>query len=64
MVGKGVMNTLSTIKEVIDNTEDSLILTVYIISEKSILEHIKYALERGILIDILYVVLRMKINLL
>lgn len=51
-IGKGVKNTLSTVKKIIDNTEDSLILTVYIISETSILEHIKKALERGIRIDI------------
>lgn len=52
-IGDGVRTTSSVINEMIDSTEDSLLLTVFIISNESILKQIIKALDKGISIDIL-----------
>ncbi len=52
-IGKGVRSTSSVIEELIDSTENSLLITIYILSDRKILKKIRESLERGISVDIL-----------
>lgn len=52
-VGKSVRATSSMVEELIDSTENSLLITIYILNDRNILKKIKESLERGIAVDLL-----------
>lgn len=51
-VGYGIKPTSSAINELITNSKESLLLTIYIISEKNVFSQIKKALNRGVNVEI------------
>lgn len=51
-IGDGVIPTLSAISDLIDNSEDSLIMTIYVLTSNLILDKIHSALKRGVEIEI------------
>lgn len=51
-VGYGVRSFSSTIREVVDDSRNNLLMTIYTISDMKIVESIERALERGVSIEI------------
>lgn len=51
-IGNEIRSISSAIKEIIDSTEHSLLLTVYILSDAKIIEHIENALKKGVHVDL------------
>jgi len=51
-IGDGIIPTMSAITELIDNSEDSLIMTIYVLTSDLIFDKIHSALKRGVEIEI------------
>lgn len=51
-VGSGVRSISSTVRNLIESSQESILMTVYILSDSSILEYIKNSLERGVFVEI------------
>lgn len=51
-LGSGVRSTFSTLKNLIESSRESLLMTVYILKDYSVIELIENALERGVVVDI------------
>lgn len=51
-LGCGVRSTFSILKEIINSSKESILLTVYILKDHSVIGLIENALDRGILVDI------------
>ncbi|MHA1249844.1 MAG: phospholipase D family protein [Candidatus Helarchaeota archaeon] len=51
-IGYGIRSFSEIIKELIKKAENKIYMTIYIITDLNIINHIKYALNKGISIDI------------
>lgn len=51
-LGLGVRSTFSTLKNLINSSRESLLMTVYVLKDYSTIEFIENALERGVQVDI------------
>jgi phosphatidylserine/phosphatidylglycerophosphate/cardiolipin synthase-like enzyme len=51
-IGYGIKPTSSAIKELINSANKSLLLTIFILTDRMILEHIQKALNRGVKVEV------------
>jgi cardiolipin synthase len=51
-LGTGYRSTFSTLKQMINSSKESLLMTVYILRDHSVIDLMQKALERGVIIDI------------
>lgn len=51
-IGYGIRTFPAVVKELIDKSEKSIIITIYMISDKIIIDNIKNALKRNVLVEL------------